>query len=207
MNATPFLTRLWFMDWHRQVLSHDPLRDDFSQAPFQPGIHPGLSVQLSVPLILPCDVVLEKRVSMPRPLPRFEMQAAPNGLVCFQVKDKGTYLKSARFPGGGEVVATSPHVAGWETFLPMSENFLRGLSALLVPQAATLTDPQTGEHLSPIQLHIGFLGEISGKRISLAKNASTIEHLGSLSAGQTADITFQEEGKDTPLIIRVQRPG
>lgn len=207
MNATPSLTRLWFMDWHGRVLSHDPIRDDFSQAPFEPGIHPSLSAQLPVPLHLPCSVALEKRVSMPRPLPRFEMQAAPNGLVCFQVEDKGTYLKSARFPQGGEVVATSPQIAQWEYFLPMSENFLRGLSALLVPQAATLTNPQTGEAFSVIQLHSGFIGEINGKRLSLVKNTSAIEQLGSLAAGQTADISFQEEDHDTPLIIRVQRPG
>lgn len=207
MNATPSLARLWFMDWHGRVLSHDPIRDDFSQAPFEPGIHPGLSAQLSVPLHLPYSVALEKRVSMPRPLTRFEMQAAPNGLVCFQVKDKSTYLKSIPSRHGGEVVTTSPQIAQWESFLPMSENFLRGLSALLVPQAATLTDPQTGEAFSAIQLHSGFIGEINGKRLSLVKNTSAIEQLGCLAAGQTADISFQEEGQDTPLIIRVQRPG
>lgn len=207
MSEAPSLTRLWFMDWHGRVLSHDPIRDDFSQAPFEPGIHPGLSAQLPVPLHLPCNVALEKRVSMPRPLPRFEMQAAPNGLVCFQVKDKSTYLKSIPSRHGGEVVTTSPQIAQWESFLPMSENFLRGLSALLVPQAATLTDPQTGEAFSSIQLQLGFIGEINGKRLSLVKNTSAIEQLGCLAAGQTADISFQEEGQDTPLIIRVQRPG
>lgn len=207
MSEAPSLTRLWFMDWHGRVLSHDPIRDDFSQAPFEPGIHPGLSAQLPIPLPLPCSVALEKRVSMPRPLPRFEIQAAPNGLVCFQVKDKGTYLKSIPSRHGGEVVTTSPQIAQWESFLPMSENFLRGLSALLVPQAATLTDPQTGEAFSSIQLQLGFIGEINGKRLSLVKNTSAIEQLGCLAAGQTADISFQEEGQDTPLIIRVQRPG
>lgn len=204
MSAPPSLTRLWFMDWHGRVLSHDPIRDDFAAASFQPGIHSGLSALVPFPLNLPCDVTLEKRVSMPRLLPELEMLSAPNGLVCFQAKGTGHYLKSV--PGGGEVVIHSSNLADWEYFLPMSEDFLRGLSALLVPQAATLTDTQTGQNLPPLQLQPGCIGEMDGTRLSLAKNTQAIEQLGRLPAGQTEDIPFHVEGNDHLLTIRVQRP-
>ncbi|AFW00631.1 hypothetical protein BAR24_03810 [Gluconobacter oxydans] len=207
MSENPTMVRLWFMDWHGRVLSHDPIKDYFSPAPFQPGIYPGLSALVPSPLKLPCDVTLEKRVSMPRLLPELEMRETPQGFVCLVNKKHNTYLISAPVPAQGSVLTNSTNLGEWEQLLIIQEDFMRGLSTLMVPNAATLIDTQNDQALSPLQLRPGFVGESNGKRLPLKKNTPAIEELGRLPAGHKAEITFHEDGKEQPLIIRVQRPG
>lgn len=206
MSEHPSLTRLWFMDWHGWVLSHDPVQDFFSPAPFKPGIHPGVSALVPASLELPHDVFFEKRVSMPRPFPKLEMLPAPDGLVYFRMKEQNTYLKSDPASGKGQIVTDSRNKAGWERFLPMTADLLRGLSTMIVPQAATLTDTQSGETFPLLQLRSGFIGDLGGKRMSLTKSIQAIEQLGRLQAGHKADISFHEEGSDIPFIVSAQRP-
>ena len=205
MSETPSLTRVWFMDWHGRVLSHDPIRDDFSPAPFQPGIYPGLSALVAFPLTFPCGVTLEKRVSMPRLLPELEMRETPQGFVCLVTKKHNTYLISA--PGHGGILTNSTNLGEWEQLLIMQQDFMRGLSTLMVPDKATLIDTQNDQPLSPLQLSSGFVGEVNGKRLSLKRNLQAIEHLGRIPAGQTADLTFHEEDEKSPMTVRIQRPG
>lgn len=207
MSQTFPKTQVWFMDWHSRVLDHDPISDYFSPTPFQPGVYPGMSALIALPLNLPCDITFTKRVSMPRPLPVFEAQDAGNGLLFFQSKGTETFLKSAPVPGTGEITADSPNSKEWEHFLPMTEDFMRGLSTLLVSQTASLIDVKTGSVFPAIRPNEGFLWALGETFIPLAANIQNIEQIGRLPARHEAEISFIRNDDQPPLQVHVRRPG
>lgn len=207
MSQTLPKTRLWFMDWHGRVLDHDPISDYFSPTPFQPGVYPGISAKIALPLNLPCDITFEKRVSMPRPLPVFEALDAGNGLIIFQEKELKTFLISAPVPGTGRIGTDSTNPGEWERFLPMTEDAMRGLSTLLVSQTASLIDVETGKVLSAIRPGEGFLWVLGDTSIPLTANIQNIEQIGRLPARHEAEISFIRNDDQPPLRVHVRRPG
>ena len=206
MSQTFPKTQLWFMDWHSRVLDHDPISDYFSPTPFQPGVYPGMSALIALPLNLPCDITFTKRVSMPRPLPVFEAQDAEKGLLFFQLKGHDKFLKSAPVPGKGEITTDASIPKNWERFLPMTEDVMRGLSTLLTPQSASLIDVTTGKALPPIKPSTGFLWSLGETPLPLAANIQNIEQIGRLPARHEAEISFIRNDDQPPFRVHVRRP-
>ncbi|QDH16920.1 hypothetical protein [Swingsia samuiensis] len=198
--------RLWFMDWHGWVLDHNLARDFFSRHPFQPGSYPGLSIIVPSDFTLPTEVTFKKQISMPRAFPLLTMGDAGENLVFFKNEKTNTYMSSSPHEKSREITLDSPNCAGWEYFLPLSENLLRGISSLLVPSALTIVDSASQSVLSTLKIHDGFIGQLSETSFALNENLEALEKIGSLPAGSSTEITFLKHQSHEPWILNISRP-
>lgn len=201
-DPTPTL-RLWLMDWYGWMLDHDPLRDVPTRTPFQPGRLPGLSAVVPATFQLPCRPFMEKRVSMPRSFPELEMQELPQNRVAFLVPKTGTYLRIAPIPTSSvDYLASRP--LGWETFLPLTMEMLRGLSLLMTPDALRLEN-DTGTFL-PTPVFIEEMTLRFGDRdLPLFLNTAALIQIGQIMPGHTARIALTEQGNTAPVSLTVHR--
>ncbi|GBR67697.1 hypothetical protein GKA01_06970 [Gluconobacter kanchanaburiensis NBRC 103587] len=195
--------RLWFMDWYGWMLDHDPLKDTPTRTPFQPGRLPGLSAVVPAPLSFPCSPVMEKRVSMPRPFPELEMQELSNNRVAFFVPRSGTYLRSVPVPTP-YVDYTGSTPLGWESFLPLTLNMLRGLSLIMTPGALRIENG-TGDLLTAPSFEEEMTLRFGDRTFPLFLNPAALSQLGQLAAGQSASLSVTWENGAEPDILKAQR--
>lgn len=195
-DPTPTL-RLWLLDWHGQMLDHDPVRDAPRRSPFQSGRLPGLSVVVPVPFHLPCRPFMEKRVSMPRPFPEMEMQEKAKNQIVFFIPKTGTYLRNA--PGGPDGVDYfAPAPKNWETFFPLTLEMLRGLSLIMTADSVKLEDDT--QHSLPIPtIQTGFLLRFGDRTLPLFLNTAALNQIGRLMPGSAAEVSLQWQA-DTPPV-------
>lgn len=195
-DPTPTL-RLWFMDWHGQMLDHNPLKDAPSRAPFQPGRLPGLCAVVPVPFQLPCRPFMEKRISMPRPFPELEMQELSHNRVIFFIPKTGTYLRSAP-SGQNSVDYGAPVSQEWENFFPMTTEMLRGLSLILTAHAIRLENE--AQDILPLPtLHEGFILRFGDKNLPLFVNTAALKQIGQLAPGNSTPVSLTWQ-IDTPPV-------
>lgn len=204
MTETSPTLRLWFMGWYGEMLDHDPLKDAVTHTPFQPGRLPGLSAVVAAPFRLPCQPFMEKRVSMPRAFPEMEMQELPHNRVAFFVPKTRTYLRMTPHQGSSaDYLASTP--LGWETFLPLTLEMLRGLSLLVTPNALKLED-DTSEHLPSPTIHEQITLQFGERNLPLFLNTDALTRIGQIMPGTSASIelTWQIDTAPTPVTVHHQ---
>lgn len=191
--------QLWFMDWYGWMLDHDPLKDAVTRNLFQPGRLPGLSAVVPAPLVLPCRPLMQKRVSMPRPFRELELQEWPDNRVVFFVPKTATYLRSVPVaPSFVDYLPAEP--GGWETFLPLTLDMLRGLSLLMTPDMLKLED-EAGVFLPAPVFAEEMTLRFGDRFLPLHHNTPVLTQIGQIMPGDTAQLslTWQDETTPTPF--------
>lgn len=158
----------------------------------------GLSTLVPIPFEGTCRPVLEKRISMPRPLPKIEMVEHEENQVCFRLPAHDTYLKSVPDAPVRSIMyyeATTP--LGWETFFPMTFDMLSGLtrlfnSAALGPQRLTMLD-EAGTLLTEPVLLEGFRLRFEDRVVPLYRNLAALNRLGRPNAGGAGTLSLVTE--------------
>lgn len=203
MSETPPTLRLWFMDWYGWMLDHDPLKDAPNRTPFQPGRLPGLSAVVPAPFQLPCRPFMEKRVSMPKPFPELEMQELPHNRIAFLVPRTGTYLRATpHLNASADYLA--PHPLGWETFLPLTMEMLRGLSLLMTPDAVKLED-EAGAFLPAPSFAEEMTLRFGDRSLPLFLNTAALIQIGEIMPGNTARIALTWQVDSPPASLAIHR--
>nr|WP_294914209.1 hypothetical protein [uncultured Neokomagataea sp.] len=200
MNASDTAVSLYLMDWHGHLLSHDPMRDIFSVAPFSPGKLPDLTIRAPKDFSLPTEIHFAKHISMPKLFPTCIMNDAGEGYVSLFFPHTQRYLTSLPAPEQQEqapIRAMAVH--GWEKFIPFTPTALRGLSLLMLPELCSITS-EDGNIVSALTINnrsnIGF---IDNKNIKISENIHVFEKIGILKTGESKKISFKNLNEELKM--------
>ncbi|MEJ5155548.1 hypothetical protein WH240_10280 [Gluconobacter wancherniae] len=206
MNLTSPSTRLWIMDWHGWMLDHDPVSDSYARSPFRPGYYPGLSFIAPADFSLPCPLVAEKSISMPRALPQLTMIETPRSpLVALSRQKPESLVTCAPVPGArGEVHFNATVLNDWEMFLPMTGNMVRGLGILMEASASTMSYAD-GTPCDQLVVRSGMTAQTGTFRFSLAAHHDQIEGVSLLGNGETLTLHLTSVDGETSHNLTVKR--
>ncbi|GBR53805.1 hypothetical protein AA106555_1445 [Neokomagataea thailandica NBRC 106555] len=191
MNATDKSLSLYLMDWHGNLLSHDPFRDDFTVSPFTPGILPDLTLQVPSPFSLPSTINFVKHTSMPKAFPPCILEDAEQGYVSLFSTQTKQYLTCLPAPEQNkQAVIRANSVQNWERLIPLSQAAFRGLSLLMLPNVCAITS-QDGTPIPALTIQPrSNIALMNGNEFSIIDNINSLSEIGLMNKGQTKNISL-----------------
>lgn len=205
MNTPDMTVQFCLMDWHGNLLTHDPMTDDLALTAMTPGTLPDLTVKTSAPFTLPTAATLIKHVSMPKAFPQLVMTNAGSGYVALFSPPSQHYLTCVPAPEHEKkAVIRADYILNWEKLIPLTHTAFRGLSLLMLPNFCAISHPD-GSPVSALKMHHqSNIGIIDTYNVPLADNLSALDIVGQLAPGQAADITLKCSSPTSTLLLKVR---
>jgi hypothetical protein len=181
------------LDWHGGFVDHDTLADRLCARPYRPNTVAGIILRAADgALHHGAPVTLEKRHSLPMPLPRFAVAPASGGAIALRVTDgtgpfaaaHGCYLVSRP---DGSVVHDAHRVQAWEHFLALPPDAMQAIGALLDGRAIVMRE-SSGRILPPARLADAHRLIFDEQTMDISANLSTLRMMAALPRDSGAEI-------------------